>query len=230
MSGKIIVAIDGYSGTGKSSTAKLVAKKLNYRFVDSGAMYRAVTLFFIRNGINCNDLISVNDALDKITIDFEIDVSEGKNNTLLNGVNVENEIRGLEVSEKVSEISAISDVRKKMVEYQRSIGKSKGIVMDGRDIGTVVFPNAELKIFMTADPNIRAQRRLKELAEKGQPSDLESVIRNLKERDHIDSTRADSPLVKAENSVVVDTSHLTFEEQVKKIVNLALEKIKGSSI
>ena len=117
-----------------------------------------------------------------------------------------------------------------MVEYQRSIGKSKGIVMDGRDIGTVVFPNAELKIFMTADPNIRAQRRLKELAEKGQPSDLESVIRNLKERDHIDSTRADSPLVKAENSVVVDTSHLTFEEQVKKIVNLALEKIKGSSI
>jgi len=222
---EIVIAIDGNSGCGKSSTAKVLAQKLKYIYIDTGAMYRAVTLFFIKHNIDLKNDLDVEQALKQIDISFEYNIETGKNETFLNGKNVENEIRQMEVSNLVSPVSEISKVRRKLVDQQRRMGEGKGVVMDGRDIGTVVFPNAELKIFMTADLEVRAERRKLELAEKGSIVDLSDVIENLKTRDNIDSSRADSPLKKADDAQVVDTSTLTFDEQVDQILHLINQKI-----
>lgn len=221
---KIVIAIDGNSGCGKSSTAKSLARQLKYIYIDTGAMYRAVTLFFIEHDIDLKNTLAVEEALKQIDISFEYNIDTGKNETYLNGKNVEDKIRQMEVSKLVSPVSEISIVRKKLVEQQRRLGEGKGVVMDGRDIGTVVFPDAELKIFMTADLEVRALRRQKELAEKATIVDLGEVMDNLKNRDIIDSSRADSPLKKATDAYEVDTSHLTFEEQVEKIMDLIKTK------
>jgi len=222
---EIVIAIDGNSGCGKSSTAKVLAQKLKYIYIDTGAMYRAVTLFFIKHNIDLKNDLDVEQALKQIDISFEYNIETGKNETFLNGKNVENEIRQMEVSNLVSPVSEISKVRRKLVDQQRRMGEGRGVVMDGRDIGTVVFPNAELKIFMTADLEVRAERRKLELAEKGSIVDLSDVIENLKTRDNIDSSRADSPLKKADDAQVVDTSTLTFDEQVDQILHLINQKI-----
>ena len=224
---KIIIAIDGNSGCGKSTTAKALAKKLHYIYIDTGAMYRAVTLFFIEHDIDLNNEEDVKNALAQIDISFKYNEETGHNDTYLNGKNVEREIRQMEVSNLVSPVSEIPAVRRKLQEQQRRLGEDKGVVMDGRDIGTVVFPDADLKIFMTADLEVRAERRRKEMHEKGMNVELNEVIVNLKERDRIDSSRADSPLKKADDAIVVDTSHLTFDEQVNKILELAEEKMKA---
>lgn len=222
----IIIALDGYSGCGKSSTAKEVAKALGYTYLDSGAMYRAATLYFIRNQIDLQNIESVSKALNNIDIRFYRNKETFKNETYLNGENVEEEIRKMEVSENVSRVSAIPEVREKMVKQQRTLGAGKCVVMDGRDIGSHVFPDAELKIFMKADLHVRAQRRKKELEEQGVKVKLEEIEHNLAERDSIDSNRAQSPLIKVKDAVEIDTTHLTFSEQVKKIVELAREQIK----
>jgi cytidylate kinase len=222
---KIIVAIDGYSSCGKSTTAKQVARQLNYAYIDTGAMYRAVTLFFIQNHISVSNPKEIQQALSDINITFRRDKVNKSNVTYLNGLNVEDEIRRMYVSEQVSTISALAEVRHALVAQQQRMGKAKGIVMDGRDIGTVVFPQAELKIFMTADPLIRAQRRQLELMEKGELIGLEEIAENLKMRDHIDTTRAESPLRQAEDAVFVDNSLMTLDEQVELVVRLADEKI-----
>ena len=212
---KIVIAIDGYSGTGKSSTAKQVATRLGYTYIDSGAMYRAVTYFFLQNGIDSSDVNQVNAKLDQCSITFD------GSSILLNGENVDHQIRTMEVNQNVSKVSAISEVRHKLVEQQRKMGEQKGVVMDGRDIGTVVFPKAELKVFMTADMDVRTERRRKELVKKGMNEDLEVIKANLKERDRIDSTRADSPLKKADDAKEIDTSHLTLNQQIDMIVEMA---------
>lgn len=222
---KIIIAIDGYSGCGKSSTAKLLAKELDYKYLDSGSMYRAVTLFMINNSVNYHNLIEVNIALDGIKIEFKkLNISKSYHINL-NGVDVENKIRSKEVSELVSQISLISNVRKKLVNLQRSIGMKKGIVMEGRDIATVVFPNAELKIFMKADLEERALRRYNELKNSGNKVNLEEVKNNLMERDKKDTTRQDSPLKKAPDSLVLDTTSMTLKQQIEYLKNEALKKI-----
>jgi CMP/dCMP kinase len=212
---KINISIDGYSGTGKSSTAKKVASRLDYLYIDSGAMYRAVTLYFIENEIDHTIPEKVTEALAGISISFS---DEG---VCLNGRLVANEIRTMAVNHKVSHIAAIKSVRENMVRQQQTIGISKGVVMDGRDIGTVVFPNAELKVFMTANADVRASRRQLELAENGVTEDLNTIKRNLLERDRIDSSREESPLVKAIDAIEVDTSFISLDEQVEKIVKLA---------
>ncbi len=222
---KIIIAIDGNSGCGKSSTAKVIARELQYIYIDTGAMYRAVTLFFIKHNIELKNDLDVAEALKQIDISFEYNMSTGKNETYLNGKNVEFQIRQMEVSNLVSPVSEISAVRRKLVEQQRRMGQEKGVVMDGRDIGTVVFPDAELKIFMTASLEVRAERRKLELLEKGTEVDLNDVIENLRNRDRIDSSRDDSPLKKADDAVEIDTSNLTFDEQVNKILVLVNEEI-----
>ena len=215
---KIIIAIDGHSSCGKSTMAKSLAQELGYIYIDSGAMYRVVTLVALRKGlINKNgvpDIPKVIAELENIKITFQWDESLGKNTTFYNGENVEDEIRQLEVSQNVSPISTIAEVRREMVKQQRENGKNKGIVMDGRDIGTVVFPDAELKIFMTASPEIRAQRRYLELKEKGQDIDFGEILKNVEDRDKIDSTRALSPLKKADDAIILDNSNLTREEQL----------------
>jgi cytidylate kinase len=214
---KIIIAIDGHSSCGKSTMAKSLAKELGYIYIDSGAMYRVVTLVAIRKGLINNgtpDTPKVIAELKNIKITFQWDETLGKNTTFYNGENVEDEIRQLEVSKSVSPISTIVEVREEMVKQQRENGKKKGIVMDGRDIGTVVFPDAELKIFMTASPEIRAQRRYIELKEKGQDVDFEEILKNVEGRDKIDSTRAVSPLKKADDAIILDNSNLTREEQL----------------
>lgn len=218
---KIIIAVDGNSGSGKSTTARAVARAMGYLYIDSGAMYRAVTLFFIRNRVNIRDDEMVRKALGQIEIEFHPNPVTGKSDTWLNGENVESEIRGLDVSAMVSPVSEIPAVRRMLVEQQRKLGSGKGVVMDGRDIGTVVFPQAELKIFMTADLGVRAARRRSEFLERQQQAQLEEVLDNLKNRDHIDSTRKDSPLKKATDAVLVDTSSISFEMQVNKILDLA---------
>jgi cytidylate kinase len=223
---KIIIAIDGNSGCGKSSTAKAIAKELQYVYIDTGAMYRAVTYFFIKNDIDLHNEKDVAEALKQIDISFEYNVSTSKNETYLNGKNVEYQIRQMEVSNLVSPVSEISAVRRKLVEQQRRMGQNKGLVMDGRDIGTVVFPDAELKVYMTASLEVRAERRKLELEEKGVEVNLKEVIENLSNRDKIDSSRKDSPLKKAENAVEIDTSNLTFDEQVNKILVL-VNKLLG---
>jgi len=222
---KIIIAIDGHSSCGKSTMAKSIAQELGYIYIDSGAMYRVVTLYALRkrlinNGVpDAEKLIA---ELKDIKITFKWDEISGKNTTFLNGENVEEEIRRLEVSENVSPISTIAEVRHEMVKQQRENGTNKGIVMDGRDIGTVVFPAAELKIFMTASPEIRAQRRFQELKEKGQEVDFDSILQNVEGRDEIDSNREVSPLKKADDALILDNSNLSREEQLK----WTLEKVK----
>ena len=216
---QIIIALDGYSGTGKSSTAKEVAKALGYTYIDSGAMYRATTFYFLENEIDVNDIEQVNQALNQIKISFS------DNHVLLNGVDISDEIRTMRINENVSMVSAIKEVRVAMVSQQQQIGEERGIVMDGRDIATVVFPDAELKVFMIANADVRAERRQRELAEKGIHDELNVIKLNLLDRDKIDSSRAESPLKKADDAVEVDTSYLTFDEQVHKIVELAKDVI-----
>jgi len=223
---KIIIAIDGYSGCGKSSTAKAVAKCLNYLYIDSGAMYRAVTLFFLNSNVKAGNRKAIIKAIEQIDITFRYNEKDDRNEIMLNGKIVEGEIRNMEVSDNVSWVSAIPEVRKKMVEAQQKMGMEKGIVMDGRDIGTVVFPEADLKIFMTADLEIRAKRRQQELLEKGVHTTTGQIIENLNKRDKIDSTRAESPLIKSHDAIEIDTSHLDFDQQVKKVLNLAREIIE----
>lgn len=218
---KIVIAIDGYSACGKSTTAKAVAQLLKYVYVDTGAMYRAVTVYFIDNYINITDPKQVNKALESIELEFERDPDGQDCEIFLNGINVATRIREMQVSEQVSQVSAISQVREKMVVQQRKMGKRKGVVMDGRDIGTVVFPDAELKIFMKADLNVRAARRQAELLERGHLVNLDEIKQNLVHRDKIDTTRKVSPLKQSDDAYVIDTTHMTFSEQVEEIINLA---------
>lgn len=221
----IVIAIDGYSACGKSSTAKAIAATLNYSYIDTGAMYRAVTHYFIENFVSFDNPKAVLQALEQIHIDFIYNPKKGFSETFLNGLNVEEKIREMEVSDLVSEVSTIAEVRQAMVAQQRKLGKKKGVVMDGRDIGTTVFPEAELKVFMTADFDVRAERRQKELLERNVLVDLENVMENLRKRDLMDTTRKESPLRKAPDALEIDTTHLTFEEQVEEILNLAAGKI-----
>ena len=214
---KIIITVDGYSSCGKSTFAKAIAAELDYLYIDSGAMYRAVTLFCLRKGYvsgGVADAKSIVDALPGITITFRLNNETGYNETLLNREVVEREIRDRAVSDNVSAVSTIAAVRAKLVELQRKIGAEGGIVMDGRDIGTVVFPDAELKIFMTATPGVRARRRYLELVSKGMPADYNAVEKNINERDRIDSSRDVSPLRRADDAVVLDNSDMTPEEQM----------------
>ena len=220
---KIIIAIDGHSSCGKSTLAKALAKALGYAYVDSGAMYRAVTLYFIQNGVDLTNEAAIRQALDQIKIHFQY--TPNGNCTFLNGENVENAIRQMPVSQQVSQVAAISEVRRDMVRQQQLMGKEKGIVMDGRDIGTVVFPNAALKIFLTAEVDERARRRHSELRAKGQDVDFDAVKQNLIERDHIDSTRADSPLAKAPDAIIIDNTYLTEQEQLEKALSLVRESV-----
>lgn len=222
----IIIAIDGYSGCGKSTTAKAVARALGYTYIDSGAMYRAATLFFLRNNINLTDKEAVLQALQKIHITFSVATNGYLHETYLNGVTVEHEIRQMEVTRRVSEVSAIPEVRRAMVAQQKALGIQKKIVMDGRDIGTHVFPEAELKIFMTARADVRAARRKKELAEKGQPVALAEIKENLLERDRIDSERKENPLRKAEDAIEIDTSDISLQQQVAQVLALARDIIE----
>lgn len=212
---KITIAIDGYSSSGKSSMAKRLAATIGYRYIDSGAMYRAVTLYAMRNGMIDDsgnpDTKKIIDALPDINIDFA--VSDGIQNTILNGENVEKEIRQMAVSNNVSPVAAIPEVRHALVAKQQAFGAEKGIVMDGRDIGTTVFPDAELKIFVRASAETRAQRRFKELIEKGSQASYEEVLANVVHRDHIDETRSESPLRQATDAILLDNSNMTIEEQ-----------------
>lgn len=227
MSKKITIAIDGFSSTGKSTVAKELAKSLGYIYVDSGAMYRAVTLFAMQNelvGPSFFDLESLSKKLNTIHLSFELNHDTGNADMFLNDINVENEIRTLEVSNLVSKVAAASVVRKKLVSIQKEIGKNKGVVMDGRDIGTVVFTDAELKIFMNASPDTRAERRYKELKDKGQDVSYDAIYQNVVERDRLDSTRKDSPLVKAKDAIEIDNSELTKEEQFNIIQKLVEER------
>lgn len=222
---KINIAIDGLSGCGKSSTAKAVAKALAYKFIDTGAMYRAVTLYFLQNKVDLANLEAVNKALASIEIDFAYNPESGKNETILNQQNVEEEIRKMYVSEMVSPVAAIKAVRVAMVAQQQEMGKHRGVVMDGRDIGSVVFPDAELKLFMSASTEVRAERRQMELEAKGEKVNLQEIIDNLESRDLQDSTRAESPLIKVEDAIEIDTSDMQFEDQVQKVLDLAKEHI-----
>lgn len=222
---KINIAIDGLSGCGKSSTAKSVAKALAYKFIDTGAMYRAVTLFFLQNGVDWKIKEEVEKALSSIKIDFIRNAETGKSETILNEQNVEEEIRKMYVSENVSAVSAIKAIRVAMVAQQQEMGKNKGVVMDGRDIGSVVFPDAELKVYMTASTQVRAKRRQLELEAKGEDVMLDEIMTNLKSRDLQDSTRTESPLIKVKGAIEIDTSDLQFEDQVQKVLDLAKERI-----
>lgn len=218
-----VIAIDGFSSCGKSTVAKALAKELNFVFIDSGAMYRAVTLYIQRNHINLNDESAISAALENIQIDF-IPHPE-KTQILLNGEDVSDAIRSMEVSEYVSEVSALKAVRKALVKQQQELGKKRNIVMDGRDIGTTVFPDADIKIFMTASPQVRAERRYAELTAKGEILTMEEVKDNLAHRDHIDSTREESPLRQADDAIVLDNSELNQEEQLQFVISLVKEKI-----
>ena len=222
---KIIIAIDGYSACGKSSTAKAVAKALNYNYIDTGAMYRAVTLYFLQNYVTLDNPNQVSKALKNIEIEFRYNPKLQRSETFLNGIYVEDAIRQMQISDRVSEVSTLSEVRRFLVAQQQKMGKKKALVMDGRDIGTVVFPEAELKIFMTADMFIRAERRQEELFEKGEMIPLEAVIENLQKRDQIDTSRKDSPLRQAQDALQIDTSFITLEEQVEIILHLAASRI-----
>ena len=226
---KIIIAIDGYSSCGKSTAAKEIAKKLNYVFIDSGAMYRAVTLFCLRNGLVAGGTVNLTklpEKLESVHITFAFNPATAHNDIFLNGENVETEIRQLAVAQNVSQIAAIADVRRLMVAQQQEMGRTKGIVMDGRDIGTVVFPEAELKIFMTADAKIRAQRRYDEMIAKNEKVDFQEILKNITDRDRFDETRDESPLRRAEDAIVLDNSHMTREEQFEWILGKVEEKIK----
>ena len=220
---KITVAIDGYSSCGKSTLARQLANKLGYRYIDSGAMYRAITLYFLRENVNIEDHDAVVEALKNIHLSFEINERSGGSEIHLNDENVCRPIREMLVAEKVSEIAAIREVREAAVAQQKRLGKGKGIVMDGRDIGTVVFPEAELKIFMTADPAIRVMRRFEELYETDPNTSLDEVRVNLELRDYIDSNREISPLRKADDAITLDNTGLSREEQLDKVMEWVAE-------
>jgi len=225
---KIIVAIDGYSSCGKSTLAKQLASELKYVYVDTGAMYRAVTLFALRNniindnGFNIHLLIT---SLNNIDVSFNFNVKTNKAETYLNNENVEADIRGLEVSSQVSKIAQVKEVRDKMVEVQREMGRQKGLVMDGRDIGSVVFPNAELKLFMTAKPEIRAKRRFDELKAKGETISFEAVLENVELRDNDDTSRSENPLIQSKDAIVLDNSDISQHEQFEIALNLVKERL-----
>ena len=231
MEKRIIIAVDGVSSSGKSTMAKDLARALGYTYIDTGAMYRAVTLYALQQGFFAHDKIDADRlqaALDDIDIAFRPNPRTGRPDTYLNGINVEKEIRGMEVSEHVSPVAALGFVRRALVRKQQAMGYAKGIVMDGRDIGTVVFPDAELKVYVTARPEVRARRRLEELQAKGEKASYEEVLENVKTRDHIDMTRAESPLRKADDAVLLDNSDMTLDEQrewllaqAQKIINQA---------
>ncbi|PZR36387.1 MAG: (d)CMP kinase [Azospira oryzae] len=220
---KIVIAIDGYSACGKSTTAKEVAKILGYRYIDSGAMYRAVTLYFLEHHVAVTNPREVIKALEGIRLSFHIN-PKGVSEIYLNGLNVEDEIRSMEISQNVSQVSTLREVRTLMVDQQRKLGKEKGIVMDGRDIGTVVFPSAELKLFLTAEIMTRAYRRQQELFAKDELVELDAIVENLQKRDEIDSTRKESPLKKADDAVLLDTSHITIDEQVDEVIRMTISK------
>ncbi|MCW5517486.1 (d)CMP kinase [Muriicola sp. Z0-33] len=226
--GKITVAIDGFSSTGKSTLAKQLAKALGYVYVDTGAMYRAVTLFALRNGFiggKQNNISALIKLLPRLQLKFIYNKELGFSEMYLNDENVEKEIRSLEVSKYVSQIATVEQVRYKLVDMQKKMGREKGIVMDGRDIGTVVFPDAELKIFMTASPEVRAHRRYKELLERGEEVKYEEVLKNVQNRDYIDSHREISPLLKADDAIEFDNGDMGLEEQFERIYNFALRVI-----
>jgi len=227
--GKITVAIDGYSSTGKSTLAKQLAKALGYIYVDTGAMYRAVTLFALRNGFiggDKNNISALINLLPRIRLKFLYNKDLGFSEMYLNDENVEKEIRTLRVSKYVSQVATIEQVRFKLVDMQKKMGEKQGIVMDGRDIGTVVFPRAELKIFMTASPEVRAHRRYKELLDKGESVSFEDVLKNVQNRDYIDSHREISPLIKADDAIEFDNGDMGLEEQFERIYNYALRVIE----
>jgi cytidylate kinase len=220
---KITIAIDGYSSCGKSTIAKALAQRLNYSYIDTGAMYRAVTLYALKNGFLQNgtpDKVKIIGSLSDIHIRFEFNPHAKTSETFLNGENVERDIRTMEVNQHVSEISSIREVREKMVALQREMGKHKAVVLDGRDIGTNVFPKAELKLFMTADNTVRAQRRMDELSSKGEYHTLDDVLQNLLKRDHDDMNRKENPLIQAEDAVVLDNTDLNKEEQLEFVLKL----------
>ena len=228
MEKKIIIAIDGFSSCGKSTLAKAMAKALEYVFVDTGAMYRAIALYFLRNNIPFNDTASIEAALHKIELRFKYNSVSQKSDMYLNGENVEQEIREMQVSQKVSEVASIAAVRDFAVAQQQAMGIDKGIVMDGRDIGTVVFPNAELKLFVTADPAIRIERRYQELLQTNPAIQKEEVAANLQQRDLMDSTRAHSPLKQAEDALVLDNTNLDRAQQFELAMQWAMDRIKAS--
>lgn len=226
---KIVVAIDGHSSCGKSTVAKDLAKELSIAYIDTGAMYRAVTLYAMQKGFITDEAIDemkLIKSLSNIDITFNFNPETKCNETFLNGKSVEKEIRSLEVSNKVSRISAISTVRKQLVIWQREMGANQSVVMDGRDIGTVVFPNADIKIFMTASDNVRAQRRYDELTLKGESVSFDEVLKNIKDRDYIDSTRAESPLRKADDALLLDNSSMSMSEQFEWII----EKMRSKNL
>jgi cytidylate kinase len=218
---KLTIAVDGFSGCGKSTIAKDLAQHLGYIFIDSGAMYRGVTLYAIQQGFIVNKEINkskLTESLEKIKLTFVYNKKEGKQHLHLNGIDVEQQIRSLAVARMVSQIATISEIRRFLVSQQREMGRDGGIVMDGRDIGSVVFPEADLKFFITASPEIRAQRRLAELEDKGEKIELDSIIENLAQRDKMDTERDDSPLVQTEDAILIDTSNMTRESQINLIL------------
>ena len=221
---KLVIAIDGYSSCGKSTTAKAVAAVLHYAYLDTGAMYRAVTLHLLEHDISFDDLPRVEQALHELHISFRRNRRTGRNELCLNDQIREDDIRQMRISNAVSEVSVIPIVRHAMVAQQQRIGRKRGVVMDGRDIGTTVFPDAEVKVFMTADVDVRARRREDELAAKGEIVPFEAIIENLRKRDHIDSTRAESPLRRAADAVLLDTTHLLIDEQV----DLVLDRVSAA--
>jgi len=228
---KITIAIDGFSSTGKSTLAKQLANQLGYAYVDTGAMYRAVTYFAMKSGWVSEDVLntsSIIENLQKINLEFRFNEQLGFAEMYLNNVNIENEIRTIEVSRCVSKIAEISEVRTMLVQQQQQMGKNKAVVMDGRDIGTVVFPDAELKLFMTASAETRAQRRFDELVEKGQMVTFDEVLQNVQERDYIDTNREDSPLVKAKDAIEIDNSSMSKEEQFNLVMIMVNEKLNAN--
>lgn len=226
---KIIITIDGYSSCGKSTLAKQIAKELNYVFIDSGAMYRAITLFFIRNQVDLTSVTSIEAALNQIELSFAYNAEKGTSDMILNGENVEVPIREMAVSNQVSQIAALKEVREFSVAQQQLNGQKKGIVMDGRDIGTVVFPHAELKIFLTADPEVRVERRYKELQSKNSTITKEEIKANLEMRDYQDTHRDISPLRQAEDAVLLDNSQLNMDDQLQLVLGWVNDKIQKAS-
>lgn len=224
---KIIVAIDGYSSCGKSTLAKELAAKLGYNYIDSGAMYRAITLYFLHNSVNLKDHAEILDALANIHLGFTFNENTQRSEICLNDENVEHQVRDMIVAEKVSEVAAIKEVRAFAVGQQKRMGRKKGIVMDGRDIGTVVFPDAELKIFMTAEPDIRVKRRFEELYATNPNITLDEVKHNLELRDYIDSNREESPLRKADDAILLDNSSMSREEQLEQVLGWVKERVSN---
>ncbi len=229
---KIIIAVDGHSSCGKSTLSKQLASRLKYKYIDTGAMYRAVTLYALRNNLITSNEVEKHKLireLENIEITFEYNPNSNNSDTFLNGENVENEIRRMQVSENVSHVATIKEVRQAMVILQQHMGVDGGIVMDGRDIGTVVFPQAELKVFLTASAQVRAKRRFDEMKEKGEEIPFETILKNVEKRDFIDSNREESPLLKAPDAIVLDNSNLTREQQLNQVLNWVTEILKNTN-